>query len=240
MVKKDKLKNILDEAIKGGATHIVSNEATFNKLKAEGIPVEERFITYEDYFQKLIEEKSKHALDLLKQLPLLDKTIANSVITSIYEEIRSSFGLGIFTSTIFNSILLLEFAMRDKLFQERLKRDPNSKWEQIEKLKMRSLANQLSRIGIISDKEKGVLNDFNDNLRNPYLHINIHKMIQGIYANNVKKVDVNTQTLTVENNMDISKFRHLWFLAKNYYDKTYVMHVLAFCVYWTNRLLKTS
>jgi len=236
VVKNNNLKNILDEASRG-ATHIVSNPDTINKLRTKGLLIKERFITYEEYYRKLIEEKSKYAIELLKKLPHLDKTIANSVITSIYEEVRSSFGLGIFTSTIFNSILLLEFAMRDRLFRERFKKDPNSEWEHVEKLKMKSLIGQLRKAKIIDEKGKIALDDFNDNFRNPYLHINIHKMIRGIYADDVKRVDLNTQTTTVENKVDVSKFRPLWFLAKNFYDKTYVMHVLAFCIHWTNKLL---
>lgn len=202
------------------------------------MPIEERFVTYEEYFEKLIAQKRKNAVTLLKQLPLLDSSIANSVITAIYEEVRASFGLGIFTSTIFNSIILLEFAMRVRVFDERLKNDPNSKWEYIEKLKMKVLIGQLRKMKIINNKEREALDDFNDKFRNPYLHINIHKMIKGIYADGVRRVDVNTTEVAVENQINVSKHRYLWFLAKEFYDKSYVLHVLNFCVHWTNKLLK--
>ena len=103
---------------------------------------------------------------------------------------------------------------------------------------MKNLIGLLKRAGIIDDKEKDALNDFNDNLRNPYLHINIHKMIKGIYADGVKKINTATNEVTVEDNVDASKHRQFWFLAKKIYDKTYVLHVLNFCVHWTNKLLK--
>ena len=93
------------------ATHIVSNPATIKKMKLMGLPIEERFISYEEYFDKLIAQKRIVAVNLLSQLPLLDNSIANGVISEIYEEVRSSFGLSIFTSTIFNSIVLLEYSM---------------------------------------------------------------------------------------------------------------------------------
>jgi len=125
MSRKSKLEKTLDEDSKN-ATHIVSSPDTIKKLQAKGLPIKERFITYEEYFEKLVAQKRKNAKPLLRQLPLLDKTIANSVIAAIYEEVRASFGLGILTSTIFNSILLLEFAMRTRVFDERLKNDPNS------------------------------------------------------------------------------------------------------------------
>jgi len=237
MKRKSNLEKALDKA-SIGATHIVSSPETIKKMKADGLPIEERFITYEEYFEKLITEKRKDAIVLLRQLPTLDNTIANSVISTIYEEIRASFGLGIFTSSIFNSIIMLEYALRICVFEGRLINDPNSKWEDVEKLKMKNLIGFLKRTEIIDDKEKDILNDFNDNFRNPYLHINIHKMIKGIYANGVRKIDTATNEVTVEDNVDVSKHRQFWFLAKKIYDKTYVLHVLNFCIHWTNKLLK--
>src|SRR3989339_470230 len=239
MNKDDKLKKILDEASKD-ATHIVSNPDTINKLRAKGVPIEEKFITYEEYFEKLVTEKRKTAVALLSQLPKLDESIANGVIASIYEEVRASFGLGIFTSTLFNSILLLEFAMRCRLHEERLKNDPNAEWSNVKKLKMKGLITALEKSKIIAKKEKSILDDFNDKFRNPYLHINIHKMITGIYADGIKKVDTNKNEVTIENQVDVSKHRQLWFLAKKFYDRSYVLHVLNFCIHWTNKLLKNN
>ena len=223
-----------------GATHIVSSPETIEKLKAMGLPIEERFISYEEYFEKLIARKRKNAIVLLKQLPLLDKSIANGVISAIYEEIRSSFALEILTSTIFNSILLLEFAMRTRLYDERLKSDPKAKWEETEKLNMEQLVRRLRHLEIIDEQDKRALNDFNEKFRNPYLHINIHKMVQCIYADNLNKVDISTSEVVRENAVNVSQHRHLWFMAKNFYDKTYVISVLNFCITWTNTLLKTK
>lgn len=239
MNKKNDLQKLLDKASKG-ATHIVSNPDTIKKLQAQGLPIEEKFVTYEEYFEKLVAQKRKSAIALLKQLPLLDNSIANGAIAAIYEEIRASFGLGIFTSTIFNSIILLEYAMRVRVFEERLKNDKNSKWENIEKLKMKNLIKQLKEMKIINNKEGGALDSFNDKFRNPYLHINIHKMIKGIYANDVRKVDIKTKTMEIKNKVDVSKHPQLWFLAKKFYDRSYVLNVLKFCIDWTNRLLRKT
>ena len=128
--------------------------------------------------------------------------------------------------------------MRVRVFEERLKNDKNAKWEHVEKLKMRNLISQLRQKEIIDDKGKKALDSFNDELRNPYLHINIHEMIQGIFANNVKVVNTKTGTMTVQNGVDVSKNRQLWFAGKKLFDKTYVFKVLNFCIDWTNKLLK--
>jgi len=85
-----------------------------------------------------------------------------------------------------------------------------------------------------------VLDDFNENFRNLYLHINIHKMIKGIYAKGLKKVDINTAKMTIKNQLDVSKHRYLWFLAKNFYDRSYVLYVLKFCIHLTNKLLRKT
>ncbi len=239
MNNKKILKKLLDEASKG-ATHIVSNPDTIKKLQAKGLPIEEKFITYEEYFEKLVAHKRKNAVPLLKQLPLLDGTIANSVISAIYEEIRASFALEILTSTIFNSIVLLEYAMRVRVYDERLKKDSSSEWGKVERLTMKGLIGQLIKMEIINKRDKQVLDDFNDNFRNPYLHINIHKMIKGIYANDVKKVDIKTKKMEIKNKVDVSKHPQFWFLAKKFYDRSYVLNVLKFCIDWTNKLLRKT
>lgn len=237
MVNNHDLGRVLDDTVQG-ATHIVSSPDTLEELKAKGIPIEERFIKYQDYFDNLVEEKRKNAIILLERLPLLDKTIYNSIISSIYEEVRASFGLGIFTSTIFNAILLLEFALRDRLYQEYLKTNPKYLWEQMENVRMKGLIIRLVKRKVITKKEAEILQDFNDKFRNPYLHINVQEMITGIYADNVQSVNIKTGKVTKQNGVDVSKYRQFWFLAKKMYDKTFVLKVLDFCVGWTNNLLR--
>jgi len=229
-------KSILKKASKK-STHLVLNPGVVDKLIAEGL-IKKRFITYQEYFENLIKQKNKNAINLLKNLPLLDETIGNNVISNIYEEIRASYCLGIFTSTIFNSIVLLEYSMRKRIFDERLKKYPNSKWEDIEKSKMKDLIQELRLIKIINKDERIVLDNFNDKFRNAYMHGDIYKMIRGIYINNVKRVDIKTQKINVLNNLEARRYPQFWFLAKNLYDKTYVIEYLNFCIKWTNKLLK--
>ena len=126
------------------------------------------------------------------------------------------------------------------MFDERLKNDPNSVWENTEKLTMKSLIKNLYKLKVIDNVGKGQLDSFNEKFRNPYFHINIHNMIQGIYADHIKKVDINKKTVSEINGMDVSESPQLWFLAKKYYDKSYVLQVLQFCIGWTNDLLKKN
>jgi hypothetical protein len=231
-----KLKEIMD-AISKGATHIVSDPDTIRKLQEKGLPIESRFIPYEEYVEDLFSKKKKDAVSLLRKLPKIDDSVADGVIADIYEEIRSSYALSIFTSTIINSIFLLEYPMRARLYNERLKKNPNARWDKLEKLTMGALIKKLHDLKIITDEEKEKLSDFNKNLRNPYLHINIHKLSKGVVVAKLPSVNVNTQEVIEMENVEASKHRFLWFAAKRFFDKYHVQAVIDFCVEWTNNLL---
>ncbi len=233
----NKLQEILDELSKD-ATHIISSPSTIKQLQDKGLPIQSTFTTFEEYIDKLFTEKRRNALDLVKKLPQLDNAIASGVIADIYEEIRSSYALGIFTSTIINSILLMEFAMRDRLYKERLKHDPNSPWEDLEKLDMDALIQQLFKNSIITKEEKEKLVDFSKNFRNPYFHINIQKLTKGVVIARLPQINVATQEVIELKNVDASKHKFLWFAAKRFFDKYHVIGVVNYCVDWTNKLLK--
>lgn len=232
-----KLNEIL-EAISKGATHIVSNPETIKKLQKRGIPIESRFISYEEYVEDLFARKKKDAVALLNKLPKIDASIADGVIESIYEEIRSSYALSIFTSTIINSILLLEYSMRARLYRERLKKNPNADWSKLEDLTMGALIWQLFNLKIITAEEKSKLMAFNKQLRNPYLHINIHKLSKGVFITKLPSINVQTQEVIEMENVEAAKHKYLWFAAKKFFDKHHVQPVIDFCVDWTNNLLK--
>ena len=231
-----KLKEIL-EAFSKGATQIVSDPKTIKQLQERGVPIESRFITYEKYVEDLFEKKREGAVALLRKLPKIDASIADGVIESMYEEIRSSYALSIFTSTIINSILLLEYAMRARLYKEKLKKNPTADWSKLEDLTMGALIWQLFNQKIITEEEKAKLMSFNKQLRNPYLHINIHKLSKGVFISKLPSINVKTQEVIELENVEASKHKYLWFAAKKFFDKYHVQSVIDFCVDWTNKLL---
>lgn len=237
MNKEDqKLEEIL-EGFSKGATHIVSDPETIKQLQDRGVPIESRFITYEEYAEDLFARKKKDAVALLRKLPKIDDSVADGVIESIYEEIRSSYALSIFTSTIINSILLLEYSMRARLYKERLKKNPNADWNKLENLTMGALIWQLFNQKVITKEEKTRLMNFNKQLRNPYLHINVHKLSKGVFISKLPSINIKTQGVIELENVDASKHKYLWFAAKKFFDKYHVQSVIDFCIYWTNKLL---
>jgi len=149
---KDELNKLLEEASKG-STQIVASPDTIKKLVEKGV-LKKTFITYQNYSDKIYKDRKKDAVSMLSKLPLLDETIADSVLTSIYEEILVSIAFGILTSAIVNSIMLLEYSMRTRLYKEIQKSDPNSEWFKLERMDMDALIQGLSKYKIINNNDK--------------------------------------------------------------------------------------
>ncbi|MBI3485451.1 hypothetical protein HY025_00740 [Candidatus Daviesbacteria bacterium] len=237
MTNEDKKLKKLWEQISKGATQIVGDPESIQKLLDKGI-IKKKFISYEEYAEKIFVERKKNAVKLLSKLPLIDESIADSVITDIYEEIRSSYAFGIFTSTIFNSIILLEYTLRSRLYSELLKTDSITDWTKLEKLTMGQLIIEVSKLDIIPKEDMEKLKNFNKNIRNPYLHINIQRLTEGIqYSGKLPGVDVNTQEIREMQNVKAKDHRFLWFSAKRFFDKALVQGIIDFCIDWTNKLL---
>jgi hypothetical protein len=235
--KTNELEKIMDSMVKNGATVMVANTKTIQQMQEQGVPIQKRFIPYEQYLEDLINKKRPDAIALLRQLPVLDESIADGVVSEIYEEIRSSYGLGFFTSTIVNSIFLLEYAMRAALYAERLKTDPNTPWSALENDQMNRLIGKLRRANLIDEAEKDLLTEFSENMRNPYLHINIQKMSEGIFIEKLPGVNIHTQETIELTDVKVSEHQFLWFTAKRFFDKHHVQPTIDFCVGWTNKLL---
>lgn len=217
-------------------TQIIAHPNDIERLIQDGV-IKRRFITYKDYSDDLFIDRKKHAVNLLSKLPAIDDSIADSVVTSIYEEIRSSYAFGVFTSAIFNSILLLEYAMRARLYKEKIQDDPNTQWAELEKKQMGNLITQLFKKKVINRKQSDTLRDFSENLRNPYLHFNIFKLIEKIGVNSLPKLNIETGETSEEVGVKANKYRSVWFSAKQFFDREIVQYVIEFCVHWTNMLL---
>lgn len=202
--------------------------------------IRERFITYEEYVDELYLKRKKNAVELLSKLPKINDTVADSVVSSLYEEIKSSYAFGIFTSTIINSILLLEYSMRVKIYKKEIQNNSGINWAELEDLSMRRLINRLKELMIIDEKEHLELMDFKDKIRNPYMHFKIHKLIQGIEIRKLPKLNLLTGEIAEEKNVIATKYRSMWFSAKQFFDKEKVQDVIDVCIYWTNKLLGES
>lgn len=233
----DKLKELMEEVSKG-ATHMVATPDVIKRMTEQGVPIQKKFIKYEDYIETLFDKKKSEALNLANQLPRLDETIADGVISEIFEEVTESHILGIFSASITNAILLLEYAMRTRLYNERFKSNPKTEWADLEKLDMDALIKNLFRLKIISENEKNKLVNFSKTFRNPYFHINIHKLTKNMVIERLPGVNINTLEKIEMRNVKVSEHKFLWFAAKRVLDKFQAKGVIHCCVDWTNKLLK--
>ncbi|OQA83635.1 MAG: hypothetical protein BWY29_00093 [Microgenomates group bacterium ADurb.Bin238] len=235
--KPRKSQETMDSLIKNGTTVIVASPKTIQDMKDSGSPIEEKFITYEEYLSELLTERQKGALDRLKKLPLIDQSVADGVVTEIYGEIRSSYALGFFTSTIVNSVLLLEYAMRLALYIHRIKAYPKYQWEVLERMAMKKLISQMKKANLITEEQEKALKEFNDTLRDPYLHINVHSLSDGIFISSLPGFNTKTGKKFEMKNVRVSEHKYLWFMGKRYFDKQMVLPILNFCVGYANNLL---
>lgn len=232
----EEIKQMIDEMAKGNTTMILNPEL-MERMKKMGLPIREEFVRYEDYIEKLYSKKKKLGLILIRKLPKLDSSIANSTVTQIYSEIRDSLAFEDLTSTIINSILLLEFAMRLRMFREIVKSNPQHEWKLMEQLDFDALVSKLIKHGVIPTDVRGEFDEFRKKFRNPYFHMNIYKMAKGATIPELDAFNFNTGQKEKLKNVPLDEHPELWFAAKIRYDNLHVFDIMDFCVYWTNQLL---
>lgn len=235
MQNSKNLKKNLDELVKKSDL-IVSSPDTIEQLKSQGLPIKSTFETYSEYLDKLFEKKRAVAMDLITKLPRLDESIANTTVQSLYEEIKETFVLGIPGAGITLGVILLELAMKYRLHKERLKSDPNSSWDLIEQLDMTNVISELFKKEILSKKDRKELDEFNSEVRNPYVHYNIKKLIKDMVLSELQSVNVETGEITTQKNVKPENYPPLWFSAKKVLDKKSAEIRVDFCVSWTNKL----
>lgn len=239
MSTDDVIRKKMDELV-SQSTILVASPETIEKLKAKGHPIKSSTITYKDYLDSLFDKRRKIADDLIKILPHLSDSIANSTISALYEELKECFAFGIPGAGITLALILFELACKYRLFEEWKKNDPNSKWERIEEIKLSTVIKGLRKHEVISDEERSKLDTFNLDTRNSYIHYNIQKLVKDMVIGELPSMNIETGEVTVLKDVNASKYPHLWFSAKRVLDQKTVVLIVSFCISWVNRLLSTS
>lgn len=230
----EKFKKQLEEVTKNSTTMVASGN-TIEMMGKKGEKVEERFISYEEYIEELFKKKRAVALRLVTPMPKMRTDIGNSVLHSIYEEMRDSLALGMFPSAIMHSILLLEYAMRIKVYKERQKIGPNAHWKDVAADKIRQLTTPLLKAGVITKTEKNDLDDFNDKTRNPYMHINIYELTKNVTLDTTS-VDMVKEEIKMIKDLPVTDKPFLWFAGKKKYDAMSVLPIMEKCVGYVNKI----
>ena len=214
---------------------MVASGHTIEMLGKKGEKVEERFVSYGEYIEELFKKKRAIALHLVTPMPKMKADIGNSVLQSIYEEMRDSLALGMFPSAIMHSILLLEYAMRIKVYKERQKTNPNADWGNVAASRIRQLTTPLLKAGVITTIEKKDLDDFNDKIRNPYMHINIYELTKDVTLD-VTSADIVKEEIKIIKDLPVIGKPSLWFAGKKKYDIMNTLPIMKKCVGYVNRI----
>lgn len=219
------------------STVVVGNPDTLKPVK--NINKDERvikkFISYQSYIDGLFTKKKAVALQLVTPMPKMRDDIGSSVLQSIYEEMRDSLTLGMFSSAIMHSILLLEYSMRIRVYKERMKSNPNAEWSDIAGVLIKPLAQNLLDFKIIDKDQKADLIKFNEEVRNPYMHINIHELTKHITLD-ATSINIIKEEIKMMRDLSVTEYPYLWFAGKKKYDAINVIPIMKKCVDYVNTI----
>lgn len=237
-LRNEKIKAAMDSFVqKYGSTMMVMSTETSNRMVEDGLPIQSKFIPFDEYLISLFQEKRKQAGEKIKQLPLLDDDLGDAVAASLYNEFRECFVLGVNGAAITLAIMLLEYAMKRRIYIEQFENKQQPKWEDIE---------SMSFIGTVSDLKKYITNtqhkallEFNDTVRNNYIHYKVKNLISdaNMYIEKLPVLNTNTGEAEVLENVEIKTMPQLWFSAKRKLDEDVVIGISTFCIKFVNKLL---
>jgi hypothetical protein len=230
------VKKVLDDFVKNSDLFLASPD-TFEQMSKKGLPVSKKVQSYSDYLDELFKKRREEADERVKSIPLLRETIVNAAITSLYEEFKECFVMGINGASIVMSILLLDLAAKYKLHEARKAKNDKASWKPIEDMHLGEVIKELRIHKAISEDEEQSLLAFNSQIRNNHLHYNIQKLVKDIIAEQLPSVNVETGEVTVEFNVRPAERPHLWFFAKRVLDKETLVDRTSYCINWVNKLL---
>ena len=173
----------------GEGWYVVANPADKEKLRALGANVDVvRDMDWEARIDFLFSvERQQEAKSLGPDLPKIPQLAAPEIL-SLYREITDCVLAGAYGAAITMSTILAEFALKYTTFicevGEHGRDDPD-KWDEFESLTFAPAAKRARSAGLITDKQFEKLNNFRDQIRNPYAHYNIRKITRGNVWKNV-------------------------------------------------------
>lgn len=224
------INQFLTDLVKG-STHIIASPKTIRNLISQGIKFNEPSASKstEELIGELFDRRKEQALKLklFNDFPTVPN-IATPTITSLYDEIRECILLGLNGAAISLSAVLIEFSLKHAIvkFNNGKEYDKNE-WDRIENIELGEAIIEAKRLEILNETWVKLLNDFKDNLRNPYLHYNIKKITKNVIARKTKRLDVTSKKVTEE---DIAAEDNpvVWTLAKKFVDREHVLKAFGF------------
>jgi site-specific recombinase XerC len=222
-------------------TTLTMNSETIAKLKAQG-KITERFITFEEHLEKMFEDilaGKDTANELIQLLPRLHPEVGSSVIVSMFQELERLFVLEFHSQSIDHATKMLEQAAKYRLWEEKLKVNPNAGWSAIEGLLLGQAIDELDKYGVLSADEYKELKTINKEVRNAYAHTKILELIKrhGLILEELPSMNVETEEIVIQKNVVAAENPILWAMAKRVLDRDTFVPRVQECMNWVNYLL---
>lgn len=226
-----KAMNTIDNFLSGlvkGSTHIISSPKTIEDLQKRGVKFDEKIKKTESQFlDELFAERRNASTTLIGKFPIAPQ-IAIPTIGFLYDEIRECILFGQFGAAISLSAVLVEFSLKHAIVRKnRGNVYDKEEWDRLENMELGPTIAEANGLSLINDRQVDALKSFKNKIRNPYLHYNIKKIVKKVAANNIKKIDVNTQKIK-ELDIPAEDNPVLWGLAKKFVDRETVFDVFTF------------
>lgn len=237
-----KFKQLLEEMVKnaGPNTIIMADPQIIEKLERENSelivrtprkPIKEMLI---DTF----DQRKEVALELVDKIPpVLDNSRPS--IQQLYDEIKECVLFGLKGAAITLCGILVEYVLKYVTYhwdiQERTVVFDPEKWDSIvEKTQFGGAITNANILGIISEDETKTLTLFKDEVRNPYSHYNIRKLVKDFSLAHpridaIKETLENVETVASEDPAFfpyVKKYRDNMFLSQIYSDAYHNSRVL--------------
>lgn len=211
-----------------GSTHIISKPETIKELQKQGVKFDApKITTPEDAIKALFTQRESVAMTNLAQFPT-PPNIAIPTIGFLYDEIRECILFGLYGAAISLSAVLVEFSLKHAIIRKKCDdKYDKSEWDRIESIELGPIISEAKQLGVVGDEMGKRLKLFKNDVRNPYLHYNIKKIINGVVTRKVKRFDIKTHQVD-EVDLDASDNPFVWSFAKKFVDKDLVMKTFIF------------
>ncbi len=207
---------------------IVASPQGIARLEQQGIPFER---TAAPTLKERFDGRMANAIQVLPNLPELPLVeLLPHAIKSLYEEILDCILFGVNGAAITLCGNLIEFTLKHAAFVEESGGYQNCdpvKWGTFEQIDFAAAVGRAKAAGLVSSKMGKRLNQFREDIRNPYSHYNIRMITRDVIAGRVKVANFETGEVE-EKDIPAEQDPSIQAVAKPMIDKRNVLFVFHF------------
>jgi len=181
------------------ADKIIASPETIERLNEGGLHFDKiAKRSLEENIALLFDQRKQTALEVAKRLPTLP-VVGLPALESLYNEIRECIIFGLNGPAITLAGILVEFALKYATYIREVggfQKYDADKWDEFEDIAFAKTIKRASTAGLLTDQQVKSLENFKEEIRNPYSHYNIRKITRSAVCEKVKVVNIETGELT--------------------------------------------